>query len=99
MDGTDRTDESGAPLSRREVTLVALVARGLSNNEIARLMHLSSHTIKHSVERLSQKLGVRNRVELAAWAGSNRHYRPTDEDSEPLQKGPVGPSRSPTPVT
>jgi DNA-binding NarL/FixJ family response regulator len=93
------TDRSDLPLSGREVTLVTLVARGLSNHEIARTMHLSAHTIKHGVERLSQKLGVRNRVELAAWAGSNRHYRPsTDEYYQLSEKGPVGPSRSPAAV-
>ena len=74
------TDRSRPPLSCREVTLVTLVARGLSNDEIGRAMYLSAHTVKHGVERLSHKLGVRNRVELAAWAGSNRHYSPAVED-------------------
>lgn len=90
MHGTDR---SAPPLSGREVALVTLVARGLSNLEIAGAMHLSAHTIKHGVERLTEKLRVRNRVELAAWAGSNRHYRPvTDEQAEVPEKGPVDPS-------
>jgi DNA-binding NarL/FixJ family response regulator len=74
----EEIDRSDAPLSRREMALVTLVAKGLPNHEIATALHLSAHTIKHSVERLIQKLGVRNRVELAAWAGSNRHYSPSD---------------------
>jgi LuxR family maltose regulon positive regulatory protein len=74
------TDSAGQLLSGREVALLTLVARGLSNHEIGGVLHLSAHTIKHGVERLSQKIGVRNRVELAAWAGSNRHYRPTIEE-------------------
>jgi DNA-binding NarL/FixJ family response regulator len=44
------------------------VARGLTNAEIARDMHLSLSTVKAHIASLMTKLGVRNRVEIAAWA-------------------------------
>lgn len=67
-------------LNGRDSALLTMVAQGLSNREIASAMHLSSHTVKHLLERLCQSLGVRNRIELAAWAGSNGHYeRPAHE--------------------
>ncbi len=51
-------------LSKREMEVVRSVAQGLSNREIAERLHLSQHTIKNSLFRIFDKLGVSNRVEL-----------------------------------
>ena len=56
--------------------LIELVARGLSDREIAQQLHLSPHTVKHHIEQLRTLLGVRNRTELASWAGRNGFYSP-----------------------
>ena len=56
------------PLSPREEEVLRTVARGLTNAEIARDMHLSLSTVKAHIASLMTKLGVRNRVEIAAWA-------------------------------
>ena len=47
---------------------VAAVARGLTNAEIADALHISLSTVKTHLASLMQKLGARNRVEIAMWA-------------------------------
>ncbi len=62
-------DLSRAPslpeLTTREAEILAEVARGLTNKEIARAMTLSEKTVKHHMTNIMQKLQVRNRVEAA----------------------------------
>jgi DNA-binding NarL/FixJ family response regulator len=62
----------------REVRLLELVALGLPDREIGLRLHLSPHTVKHQIEQLRGEVGVRNRTELAAWAGRNGFYIPED---------------------
>jgi DNA-binding CsgD family transcriptional regulator/PAS domain-containing protein len=59
-----------AILSPREREIVELVARGLSNDEIAALASISRNTVKHHLKRTFQKLRVRSRAELAARAAA-----------------------------
>lgn len=54
--------------------LLELVAAGLPDHEIGRRLHLSPHTVKKRVEHLRDEVGVRNRIELAAWAGRQGLY-------------------------
>ncbi|WP_353828105.1 response regulator [Agromyces sp. SYSU T0242] len=56
------------PLTEREEEVLALVARGLGNDEIARELFVSLSTVKTHVASLLMKIGARNRVELAIWA-------------------------------
>ena len=55
-------------LTPREAQVVALVADGLTNREVARELNLSEHTIKKYLFRIYDKLGVSSRVELALYA-------------------------------
>ncbi len=50
-------------LSEREREVLALMAEGLTNPEIAGQLHLSPHTIKEHTSSLYRKLEVRNRTE------------------------------------
>ncbi len=58
----------GGALSPREEEVLAAVARGLTNGEIAAELYVSLSTVKAHVANLMTKLGVRNRVELVIWA-------------------------------
>ena len=70
-------------LSRREQEVLALVAEGLKNAEVAARLHLSTKTVGHHVSNVLAKLGVKSRGEAAAWA--LRHLRastPEDPDGD-----------------
>jgi DNA-binding NarL/FixJ family response regulator len=55
-------------LTPREEQVVALVAGGLSNREVARELTLSEHTVKKYLFRIFDKLGISTRVELVLYA-------------------------------
>lgn len=57
-----------AALTPRQAEVLALVARGCSNREIARELHLSSGTVKRHVTDVLELLGLENRVQAAVWA-------------------------------
>lgn len=61
-------DERGKPLTRRETELVRLVARGLSNRDIADRLYITEGTVKLHLHHIFQKLGMRTRVKLTLYA-------------------------------
>ena len=63
-------DDGG--LSPRELDVVKLAARGLTNAEIATQLFISVGTVKTHLGSVQGKLGARNRVEIAAWAWERR---------------------------
>jgi DNA-binding NarL/FixJ family response regulator len=63
------TSASGEKLlTSREEQVVALVADGLSNRNVATELGLSEHTVKKYMFRIFDKLGISNRVELVLYA-------------------------------
>jgi DNA-binding NarL/FixJ family response regulator len=69
----------GRPLlTPREEQVVALVAEGLGNRQIARELNLSEHTIKKYLFRIFEKLGISTRVELVLYAMHNGDPRPAE---------------------
>ncbi|MFN8172111.1 MAG: response regulator transcription factor [Candidatus Nanopelagicales bacterium] len=66
------------PLSEREEEVLALIARGRTNAEIASELFISLSTVKSHVASLMTKLGLRNRVEIAMWAYDSGRVR-TDQ--------------------
>ena len=65
-------------LTPREEQVVALVAEGLSNRQIARELNLREHTIKKYLFRIFEKLGVSSRVELVLYAVNNGDPRQSE---------------------
>jgi two-component system, NarL family, response regulator DevR len=58
-------------LSDREVDVLALVARGKSNADVAATLSLSEKTVRNHVSAILSKLGLSNRVEVVAFAGNH----------------------------
>jgi DNA-binding NarL/FixJ family response regulator len=56
------------PLSDRELQIAQVIAKGLTNQEIGAQLFISLSTVKTHVASIQRKLGVRNRVGIAAWA-------------------------------
>jgi DNA-binding NarL/FixJ family response regulator len=59
---------SSDDLTQREITLLELMVKGLSNKEIAQALSLSENTVKYHVKHILQKLGAQNRTEAAVQA-------------------------------
>jgi DNA-binding NarL/FixJ family response regulator len=64
----ERPTQPTDPLTDREEQVLLTIARGRTNAEIARELHISLSTVKTHVASLMAKLGARNRVEVAMWA-------------------------------
>ncbi|MGH8517251.1 MAG: response regulator transcription factor [Panacagrimonas sp.] len=60
----DMTGASPRALTEQERRVVAELARGLSNRQIARALALSEHTIKFHLKNVFNKLGVRSRMQV-----------------------------------
>jgi DNA-binding NarL/FixJ family response regulator len=65
---SSRGTRSRSPLSNREREIVALVAQGYRNREMAEKMFISEQTVKNHLHNIFDKLGVSDRLELALYA-------------------------------
>jgi DNA-binding NarL/FixJ family response regulator len=74
LDGRDTAVANG--LTGRECDVLTLVARGMSNAEIAGELTLSEHTIKSHIQNLLAKLGLRNRIHAVIYAFDTGLARP-----------------------
>lgn len=63
---------AGNQLSQRELDIARNIARGRTNKEIAAELFISLSTVKTHLTRIQNKLGARNRVEIATWSWENR---------------------------
>jgi DNA-binding NarL/FixJ family response regulator len=72
-------------VSRRENELITLVSQGLKNKEIATVMEISEGTVKVYLSRLFEKVGVRDRFELALF-GLRSAPSPADGFAAPVMK-------------
>ena len=61
------SDVRAAELTEREAELISLVAEGLSNREIAGRMCLGEGTVRNYLSNILDKLGLRDRTQLAVW--------------------------------
>ncbi|REJ36961.1 MAG: DNA-binding response regulator [Bacillota bacterium] len=68
--GLSGTDGRGTPeaLTEQEERILALIAEGKTNREIANALYLSEKTVRNYVSNILAKLQLHNRAEAAAWA-------------------------------
>lgn len=67
-----RDDDGDEALSSKEERILALLAEGLANKQIAATVYLAEGTVKNYVSRIMEKLHARSRVELAVRAAARR---------------------------
>ncbi len=86
-------------LTPREAEVLALIAHGLSNNEIAQRAHVSPNTVKSYIRSAYRRIGVERRTQAVLWALDNG-FRPDRERTlDPdLRLRPDEP-RDPAPLT
>ena len=61
-----RAERDVTDLTPQEEAVATLVARGLSNREVAAELYISPKTVQYHLTRIYAKLGLRSRSELAA---------------------------------
>jgi len=61
-----------AILTRRELEIASLIAKGLTSQEIASRLFISERTVTTHVTNMLNKLGLRSRIQLASWVAGSR---------------------------
>ena len=64
-------DDSLEQLSRRELEVLQLIARGLNNVQIGEELYIAESTVKKHVSNIYTKLELNSRAEVTAWAWKN----------------------------
>ena len=64
----NRVEDDKVDLTRREREILALVAEGHSNRELARMLWVTEQTVKFHLSNIYRKLDVANRTEASRWA-------------------------------
>jgi two-component system, NarL family, response regulator LiaR len=72
-------------LSEREAEVLALIAQGYENDEIARRLYISVNTLKTRIRTMYRRMGFENRVQAAVWAV--KHGFETDAGASSNQAG------------
>lgn len=57
--------------SEREIEVIELIAKGLSNKEIAETLYITQGTVKNYVTKILGQLNLRDRTQLAVWVKDN----------------------------
>lgn len=64
-------DYDGYELNEKEMQIIGLVAEGMSNKEIASVLYLSEGTVRNYLSTILEKLGLRDRTQLAVFYYKN----------------------------
>ncbi|MDT5102418.1 MAG: hypothetical protein QOC76_6155 [Mycobacterium sp.] len=77
----------GEGLSDREAEILALIAQGKSNADVARLTYLSPNTVKSYIRSIYRKIGVESRTRAVLW-GVDHGFTPDHHRIEHWRGGP-----------
>ncbi|GGX71332.1 response regulator transcription factor [Streptomyces fructofermentans] len=72
----ERSAPAADGLTARETEVLVLIADGLSNQEIARALHVSTATVKTHINNLFAKTGIKDRSQAVRYAFRNGLVRP-----------------------
>lgn len=72
MQSREEFDYSHYDITEKEQSMIALVAEGLSNKEIAEKLFLSEGTVRNYISTVLEKLGLRDRTQLAVFYYKNQ---------------------------
>jgi two-component system, NarL family, response regulator DevR len=78
--------ESNAGMPTREQEIMHLIAKGMSNGAIGRHLGIGANTVKSHVRKILARLGLHNRVQIAAYTHRTERSKPnprTEEDARP----------------
>ena len=64
-------------LTAREQEVLEQVSTGKTNREVGAVLFISEETVKYHLKNIMQKLHLRNRAEVVAWAIRHEHHRPS----------------------
>ena len=78
-----QADASPGQLTRREQDVAVLVARGLSNSQIAGMLVISARTVEKHVQHIMDKLGFSTRAQIAAWSAARPSAPPSPKSGAP----------------
>ncbi len=79
--GDEEIEEDRSPLTDRELEVLALVAGGLTNRDVARQLSISVRTVEAHLTHIFNKLGVCSRTEAAVRAMQQGWLEPEDRDT------------------
>ena len=80
--GEESTEEELPPLTGRELEVLALVAAGLTNRDIARQLHISVRTVEAHLTHIYNKLGVCSRTEAVVRAMQQGWIEPAERNRD-----------------
>jgi DNA-binding CsgD family transcriptional regulator len=69
------TRKNPAGLTTRQVEVLKLLGKGLSNNEIGNKLFISPKTVDHHISAILSKLNIHSRFEAAAFVNSNKSIK------------------------
>lgn len=79
VQATTRPPALGHDLTEREIEVLQLLVKGLNNNEIGELLHISRSTVKNHISNIFSKLHTDSRTEAAALAIRHGIVRPASD--------------------
>lgn len=79
VNGTATSDlEQAVKMTKRERQVIELIADGLANKEIGKLLHLSPFTVKSHVHNILEKMALHSRVQIATYAHTSKEFKETN---------------------